>query len=104
MQGGVPDITGTARVVLHDWNGGAIPYYTTPPKRAAADVADAAVVTNWGKEFDVEAVFANETSTVIAGLPSLQEGEYAKLVRSFGWVLDFFPGSSWSARLHRLRK
>ncbi|GAQ85196.1 GTP-binding family protein [Klebsormidium nitens] len=78
-KGGVPDITGTARVVLHDWNGGAIPYYTSPPKRAAADVADAAVVAGWGKEFDVEAVFANETSTVIAGLPSLQEGEYAKL-------------------------
>lgn len=80
LQGGVPDITGTARVVLHDWNSGTIPYYTTPPKRAAADVADASVVASWGKEFNVEEVFANETSTVIAGLPSLQEGEYAKLV------------------------
>lgn len=95
-QGGVPDITGTARVVLHDWNGGAIPYYASPPKRAAADVADAAVVAGWGKEFDVEAVFANETSTVIAGLPSLQEGEYAKLVSIHYLGIRFLGFGCWS--------
>ena len=46
-----------ARVVLNDWNGGRIPYYTTPPARGDAvdrKHAAAEVVGDWGKEFDAE--------------------------------------------------
>ncbi|WFD36564.1 nuclear GTP-binding protein nug1 [Malassezia cuniculi] len=32
-RGGVPDLDGTARSVLHDWNVGKIRFYTTPPKK-----------------------------------------------------------------------
>ena len=61
-----------ARIVLNDWNGGRIPYYTTPPKRgtkADRKHATAEVVTNWSKEFNADKVFAEEENAVIAGLP-----------------------------------
>ena len=32
------------------------------------------VVSNWARDFDAEAVFANERSAVIAHLPSMEEG------------------------------
>lgn len=39
MQGGVPDINGTARSILRDWVSGRIPYYTTAPAAPAASSA-----------------------------------------------------------------
>lgn len=79
-KGGIPDTMAAARLVLKDWNEGKIPYYTLPPARegAAAD-ADAAIVHEWGAEFDVDAVFKSEESAVIAGLPSADEREYSAL-------------------------
>lgn len=71
-KGGVPDMIAAARVVLTDWNSGRIPYYTTPPERGSkADRKHAAaeVVTDWGKEFNADKVFAEEENAVIAGLP-----------------------------------
>jgi nuclear GTP-binding protein len=38
----VPDIEGTARIVLHDWNMGKIAYYTQPPAVHASHGASAA--------------------------------------------------------------
>jgi nuclear GTP-binding protein len=31
VQGGIPDLEGSAVSVLRDWNSGKIPYYTSPP-------------------------------------------------------------------------
>ena len=77
-KGGVPDMTAAARVVLTDWNGGKIPYYTDPPARGAAEDkrhAGAEVVANWGAEFDAETVFRDEENAVIAGLPELDDAD-----------------------------
>lgn len=32
LKGGIPDISTTAKIVLHDWLRGRIPYYTEPPQ------------------------------------------------------------------------
>ena len=77
-KGGVPDMLAAARVVLNDWNGGRIPYYTTPPARGDAvdrKHAAAEVVGDWGKEFDAEKVFEDEENAVIAGLPELDDAD-----------------------------
>ena len=77
-KGGVPDMLAAARVVLSDWNGGRIPYYTTPPERGDAKDrkhAAAEVVGDWGKEFDAEKVFRDEENAVIAGLPELDDAD-----------------------------
>ena len=77
-KGGVPDMIAAARVVLTDWNGGKIPYYTDPPARGAAEDkrhAGAEVVANWGAEFDAETVFRDEENAVIAGLPELDDAD-----------------------------
>jgi nuclear GTP-binding protein len=77
-RGGVPDVLAAARVVLNDWNGGRIPYYTTPPTRGDAmdrKHAVSEVVNDWGKEFDAEKVFKDEENAVIAGLPELDDAD-----------------------------
>jgi hypothetical protein len=43
--------------VLQDWHGGRIPYFTAPPAAPAPGLMEeAAVVSGWGKAFDVDAI------------------------------------------------
>ena len=72
-KGGIPDLVAAARVGLNDWNCGSIPYYNEPPERCStADeiYTGSEVVTKWSNEFNVQEGFAEEESTVIAGIPS----------------------------------
>ena len=71
-RGGTPDVRAAARILLADWNDGHIPYYTLPPARST-EFASAEVVSEWARDFDADAVFADERSTVIAHLPSLED-------------------------------
>lgn len=50
-KGGDPDLRGAAQSVLHDWNSGAIPFFTTPPEDPTAGGAmmEAEIVTEWSK-------------------------------------------------------
>ena len=73
-RGGVPDLAAAARVVLQDWNGGAIPFYTLPPSRGNEAHESAAVVAAWAAEFDADKVFAAEEKAVIAHLPTMEGG------------------------------
>lgn len=78
-KGGVPDLSGTARMVLRDWNAGRIPYYTTPPAtsttaaatcstmRVDDDVGSAAIVTSLAPEFDLDSLFKEADSGALAG-------------------------------------
>ncbi|KAI9335172.1 P-loop containing nucleoside triphosphate hydrolase protein [Zopfochytrium polystomum] len=54
-RGGIPDIEGTARSVIQDWNSGRIPFYSLPPIDGLAAKADLAssIVTTWSKEFQM---------------------------------------------------
>eukprot|EP00038_Savillea_parva_P006569 m.164567 g.164567 ORF g.164567 m.164567 type:complete len:498 (+) comp12442_c0_seq1:265-1758(+) len=60
-RGGVPDYESAARMVLQDWNQGKISYYTTPPESAdMSSHMSAAIVSQWGEEFDIEGATASE--------------------------------------------
>ncbi|KAG6422338.1 hypothetical protein SASPL_118906 [Salvia splendens] len=71
-KGGVVDVDATARIVLHDWNEGKILYYTMPPKRNADEPSEARIVTELGKEFNVDEVYGSET-TFIGSLKSVND-------------------------------
>ncbi|CAM6009160.1 unnamed protein product [Sphagnum balticum] len=87
-RGGVGDSVAAARMVLHDWNEGKIPYFTTPPAREVSEHAESSIVATWGKEFDVEDVFKNEESTVIAGLPSLVDTLHVEMPSTAPLTMD----------------
>ncbi|XP_051142070.1 guanine nucleotide-binding protein-like NSN1 isoform X1 [Andrographis paniculata] len=63
-KGGIVDVDAAARIVLHDWNEGKIPYYTTPPVRNSEDPSEAKIVTELGKEFNVDEVYGTESSFI----------------------------------------
>ncbi|KAM7501563.1 hypothetical protein LguiB_000467 [Lonicera macranthoides] len=63
-KGGIVDINAAARIVLHDWNAGKIPYYTMPPTRNEGGPLEAAIVTELGKEFNVDEVYGKESSFI----------------------------------------
>ena len=56
LPGGIGDAKSAARVVLHDWHNGKIPYYTLPPTRETAGQQEAAIMTNWGEAFNADKV------------------------------------------------
>ncbi|KAI0081336.1 P-loop containing nucleoside triphosphate hydrolase protein [Panus rudis PR-1116 ss-1] len=78
LKGGTPDILGTARQVLNDWNHQKIPYYSTPPAihpsmipsivaagpsgeaviaPGAENVGQARIITEFSKPFEMEGLF-----------------------------------------------
>lgn len=71
-KGGIVDVEAAARIVLHDWNEGKIPYYTMPPIRAQNVPSEAKIVLELGKEFSVDEVYSSETS-FIGSLKSIDD-------------------------------
>ncbi|GER55105.1 GTP-binding family protein, partial [Striga asiatica] len=71
-KGGILDVDAAARIVLHDWNEGKIPYYTMPPTRNVEELSEARIVPELGKEFNVDEVYGGE-STFIGSLKSVNE-------------------------------
>ncbi|KAK3032142.1 hypothetical protein RJ639_034967 [Escallonia herrerae] len=71
-KGGIVDVDAAARIVLHDWNEGKIPYYTMPPTRNEGEPSEAKIVSELGKEFNVHEVYGNESS-FIGSLKSVDE-------------------------------
>lgn len=61
-KGGTADIDAAARIILHDWNEGRIPYYTMPPTRDGAEPAK--IISDLGKKFNVDEVYATESSFI----------------------------------------
>ena len=49
-----------ARILLHDWNDGRIPFFTMPPQRDTQGNA-AAVVPSWSVDFNVDQVSARQS-------------------------------------------
>lgn len=75
-KGGVPHRVAAARTVLQDWNSGKLPFYSEPPKIDTGVQGSSKVVSGWGKEFDLDAVFAAADSAVIEGLPTTDADDY----------------------------
>ncbi|CAN8269573.1 unnamed protein product [Cochlearia groenlandica] len=63
-KGGLVDIEAAARIVLHDWNEGKIPYYTMPPQRDHGGHAESKIVTELAKEFNIDEVYSGESSFI----------------------------------------
>ncbi|XWS36548.1 hypothetical protein CRYUN_Cryun20dG0094200 [Craigia yunnanensis] len=63
-KGGIVDVEAAARIILHDWNEGKIPYYTMPPVRNQGEPSEARIVTELGKEFNVDEVYNIESSFI----------------------------------------
>ncbi|XP_073317740.1 guanine nucleotide-binding protein-like NSN1 [Primulina huaijiensis] len=63
-KGGIVDIESAAMIVLHDWNVGKIPYYTMPPVRDVEEPSEAKIVSELGKEFNVDEVYGGESSFI----------------------------------------
>jgi len=53
MKGGIPNMNSAAKIVLQDWTGGKIPFYTEPPKIGADVHVGASIVSQFGADFDV---------------------------------------------------
>ncbi|KAK9049608.1 hypothetical protein SSX86_031422 [Deinandra increscens subsp. villosa] len=71
-KGGIVDISAAARIVLHDWNEGKIPFYTMPPTRNDGEVMEANIVSELGKEFNVDEVYGKDSS-IIGSLKSVDD-------------------------------
>ncbi|CAN4098074.1 unnamed protein product [Withania somnifera] len=69
-KGGIVDIDAAARIVLHDWNEGKIPYYTMPPSRNEGEQSEVKIVSELGKDFNVDEVYGSESS-IIGSLKSI---------------------------------
>ncbi|XP_022150233.1 guanine nucleotide-binding protein-like NSN1 [Momordica charantia] len=63
-KGGIVDVEAAARIVLHDWNEGKIPYYTMPPVRSQVEPSEARIVSELGKEFNIKEVYSGESSFI----------------------------------------
>ncbi|GAA99837.1 uncharacterized protein L969DRAFT_91778 [Mixia osmundae IAM 14324] len=87
-KGGIPDLHGTARSVLRDWNSGRIPYYTTPPPVPSAteqtnrdtpmaapsgETGSAAIFTSLAPEFDLDSLFARADTGILADVKPAKE-------------------------------
>uniref|UniRef100_A0A169WHA3 CP-type G domain-containing protein n=1 Tax=Daucus carota subsp. sativus TaxID=79200 RepID=A0A169WHA3_DAUCS len=63
-KGGIVDVDAAARIVLHDWNEGRIPYYTMPPTREGGEPMQTNIISELGKKFNVDEVYATESSFI----------------------------------------
>lgn len=79
-KGGIVDVEAAARIVLHDWNEGKIPYYTMPPIRSQNEVSksEARIVSELGKEFNIDEVYGAESS-FIGSLKSVDDFQPVEL-------------------------
>jgi len=69
MKGGIPNINQAARIVLQDWTGGKIPFYTEPPAVAPDVHVGASIVTQFAPDFDVN------QARVLAALDTMDDVE-----------------------------
>ncbi|CAL5424972.1 unnamed protein product [Camellia sinensis] len=77
-KGGIVDVEAAARIVLHDWNEGKIPYYTMPPTRNQDEPTEAKIVSELGKEFNIDEVYSNESS-FIGSLKSFDDVKHVEV-------------------------
>ncbi|KAL1830385.1 hypothetical protein ACET3Z_000036 [Daucus carota] len=79
-KGGIIDVDAAARIVLHDWNEGKIPYYTMPPTRDAGVPSEAKIISELGKEFNIDEVYGTES--FIGSLKSADDFQPAEMLAS----------------------
>ncbi|KAL0461028.1 UNVERIFIED_CONTAM: Guanine nucleotide-binding protein-like NSN1 [Sesamum latifolium] len=63
-KGGIVDVDAAARIVLHDWNEGIVGIRKSVLLRNAEEPSEAKIVTELGKEFNVDEVYGGESSFI----------------------------------------
>ncbi|KAI3829823.1 hypothetical protein L1987_03951 [Smallanthus sonchifolius] len=86
-KGGIVDTDAAARIILHDWNEGKIEYYTMPPTRNEGETMEAKIVSELGKEFNVDEVYGTESS-YIGSLKSVNDFNPVEIPPSFPLAFD----------------
>ncbi|KAI7751787.1 hypothetical protein M8C21_012754 [Ambrosia artemisiifolia] len=86
-KGGILDNDAAARIVLHDWNEGKIEYYTMPPTRNAGETMEAKIVSELGKELNVDEIYGTESS-YIGSLKSVNDFNPVEIPPSAPLALD----------------
>jgi len=76
-KGGIPDSIAAARGLVEDWNSGKIPYYTVPPEEQE-DQTSYKIVSEVGKEFDLDNFEMMESDVLdkIAKESDLKKGSF----------------------------
>lgn len=64
-RGGSLDLEAAARIVLQDWNGGDIPFYTLPPTGPRSAHISAEVVQQWSNEFCIDGKAKEEETALL---------------------------------------
>ncbi|KAI5009083.1 hypothetical protein ZWY2020_010131 [Hordeum vulgare] len=77
-KGGIVDVEAAAKIVIHDWNEGKVPYFTLPPKREVVEDANAVIITEDGSEFNVDEIYKAESS-YISGLKSMEDFSHIEI-------------------------
>ena len=54
LKGGTADIEAASRVLIVDWNSGAIPFYCRPPVVKTTQHDSKAIVSSWGQTFNID--------------------------------------------------
>lgn len=88
LKGGEPDLMTGAKMILHDWQRGRIPFFVPPPKtEEKASVAEAEAETITVPGIDQEAIADNNQSAAalkaIAGIMSSQQQKDVPVQRDF---------------------
>ncbi|XP_019864451.1 PREDICTED: guanine nucleotide-binding protein-like 3 homolog [Amphimedon queenslandica] len=74
-KGGVPDIDAAAKKILHDWNSGAIKYFTHPPEEQTLPAhISAEIVHEWSKAFDISGVKEEEDKLLTELMEKMEIG------------------------------
>lgn len=100
-KGGVPDIVGTARSILRDWNAGRVPYYTIPPAApmssktngaggpsssnvmtTGTDIGSASIATTLAPEFDLDGLFKEADAVALDGAKSSKDSSFVRMNES----------------------
>lgn len=101
-KGGVPDLVGTARSIIRDWNAGRIPYYTLPPAvpissnvrgvggqasashvmTTSTDIGSASIATSLAPEFDLDGLFKEADAIALDGVKSSKESSFVRMNES----------------------
>lgn len=81
LKGGIPDKVAAARCVLHDWNNGKVPFYTSPPVEAeeATRGMDSKIMTSLGKEFDVSQMMTKFDTKVLDSLDDQDPMDFVEI-------------------------
>lgn len=101
-KGGVPDLVGTARSIIRDWNAGRIPYYTLPPAvplssnvkgvggqsavsnvmTSSTDVGSASIATTLAPEFDLDGLFKEADAIALDGAKTAKDSSFVRMNES----------------------